>query len=65
MPETPKTITIDFKGDEPDQVFTNCTAIEELVSPARLRFHGTKGSTTGTWTFSTENNSNILSWVSS
>lgn len=60
--ETPKTIVIDFKGTEPDQTFTNCTLIEELTNPARLRFHGTKDGDTATWTFSTENNSNILNW---
>lgn len=50
MPETPKTIVVDYKGDEPDQTFTGCTNIVVLPEPDRLRFHGTKGEVTATWT---------------
>ncbi len=60
MPETPMTITIDYKGDEPDQTFTNCTNIVELTEPDRLRFTGTKGLVSGTWTIPF---ASINSWV--
>lgn len=58
--ETPQTIIVDYKGDAPDTTWTNCTNIVELVEPDRLRFTGTKGEISGTWTIPF---SSINSWV--
>lgn len=43
------TITVKFMDDS-IEVWTDCTNIQELTNPNRLRFTGTKDNTTGTWT---------------
>ncbi len=44
-----QTVTVTFQNDTVE-VWTDCTGIEDLSNPSRLRFTGTKGGTTATWT---------------
>ncbi|MBM3274642.1 MAG: hypothetical protein FJZ00_05795 [Candidatus Sericytochromatia bacterium] len=44
-----QTVTVTFLDDSVE-VWIDCANIQDLTNPARLRFIGPKGGTTGTWT---------------